>query len=83
MSQLGEALRGQERYAEAEPLIVAGYEGLMARSAAINDPYESWLAVPAMRVVRLYEVWGKPDHAARWRSRVGLVDLPVDVFAQR
>ena len=35
MSLLGGALLGQGRYAEAEPLIVAGYEGMKAREAKI------------------------------------------------
>jgi hypothetical protein len=81
-SQLGGALLGQERYAEAEPLIVAGYEGLRARSAAIPGSAGPWLAAAAMRVVRLYEESGRPEHAARWRARLGLADLPADVFAR-
>jgi hypothetical protein len=33
-------------------------------------------------VVRLYEVWGKPDQSAAWKARLGLADLPDDVFAR-
>src|SRR5262249_25438709 len=33
MSLLGGAVLGQGRYAEAEPLVVAGYEGMKARAA--------------------------------------------------
>ena len=35
MSQLGGALLGQGRYAEAEPLVIEGYEGMKARAAKI------------------------------------------------
>ncbi len=35
MSMLGEALLGQGRFAEAEPLIVGGYEGMNALKAQI------------------------------------------------
>jgi tetratricopeptide (TPR) repeat protein len=81
IDQLGGALLGQGKYAEAEPLILAGYEGLKARSAAIPASAGPWLSAAAIRVVRLYEAWGRSEHAARWRSRVGLADLPADVFA--
>jgi hypothetical protein len=33
-------------------------------------------------VVRLYEVWDKPEQAAAWKTRLGLADLPDDVFAR-
>ena len=34
-----------------------------------------------MRVIRLYEAWGRPDKAAEWKVKLGLADLPADVFA--
>ena len=33
-------------------------------------------------VVRLYEGWGQPEKAAAWKARLGLTDLPADVFAR-
>jgi hypothetical protein len=33
-------------------------------------------------VVRLYEAWHQPDRAAAWKARLGLTDLPADVFAR-
>jgi tetratricopeptide (TPR) repeat protein len=81
MNLLGWALLGQGRCADAEPLIVAGYEGMEARSAKIPASDRVWLTAAAMRVVRLYEAWGKPTQAARWRSKLGLAELPADVFA--
>ena len=38
MSLLGTALAGRKQYAEAEPLLIGGYEGLKAREAAIPPP---------------------------------------------
>ena len=81
-SLLGGALLSQEKYAEAEPLILAGYEGLKARQAKIPPPARPRLAEAAQRVVRLYDAWGKPDRAAAWKARFGLTDLPADVFAR-
>src|SRR5262249_7226671 len=82
MSLLGGALLGQGRYAEAEPLVVPGYEGMKAREAGIPTRVRRNLAEAAVRVVRLYEAWGKAEQAAAWKDRLGLSDLPADVFAR-
>jgi hypothetical protein len=81
MSQLGGALLGQGRCAEAEPLVVPGYEGLKARANRIPAQGKHRLAEAAERVVRLYEAWDQPAKAAEWQARLGLADLPTDVFA--
>jgi eukaryotic-like serine/threonine-protein kinase len=80
-SMLGGSLLGQGRYAEAEPLVVPGYEGMKAHEAKIHASAKSQLAEAAVRVVRLYEGWGKRGQAATWKARLGLSDLPADVFA--
>ena len=82
MSLLGGALLGQGRYAEAEPLIVAGYEGVKAREDRIAVPDRYRIHEAAERVVRLYEAWRRPAQATEWKHRLGLGDLPVDVFAR-
>jgi tetratricopeptide (TPR) repeat protein len=82
MSMLGGALLGQRRYAEAEPLVVPGYEGMKAREGRIPPPSRRYLAEAALQVVRLYERWGKTEQAAAWKDRLGLADLPADVFAR-
>ena len=80
-SDLGGSLLGQGRLAESEPLVIGGYEGLEARRSRI--PCAVQVAPPggAIRVVRLYESWGKTDMAVAWKSRLRMLDLPVDVFA--
>jgi hypothetical protein len=80
-SQLGGSLLGQKKFVESEPLIVAGYEGLKAREAKISTPGKPLLPEAAQRVVQLYEAWGKPEQAAAWKEKLGLADLPADVFA--
>ena len=81
MSLLGESLLGQGRYAEAEPVVVAGYEGMKAREARIPVPKRSRLLEAAERVVHLYEAWNKPEQAESWKAKLGLPDLPANVFA--
>jgi tetratricopeptide (TPR) repeat protein/tRNA A-37 threonylcarbamoyl transferase component Bud32 len=81
-SMLGAALSGQGLHAAAEPLIVSGYEGVKRLEWAIPpDLRPSRLTDAAVRVVRLYEAWGKRAELDAWKTRLGLFDLPADVFA--
>jgi hypothetical protein len=81
MSQLGEALIGQGKLAEAEPLVVAGYEGMKARKSAIPPVGRPRLSEAAERLIRLYDRSSKPARAAQWKAKLGLGDLPEKVFA--
>ncbi len=72
-SLLGEALSGQQKYAEAEPLLTAGYEGMKQREATIPPEAKSRLPLALERLVRLYEAWDKPDEAAKWRQELKAV----------
>jgi tetratricopeptide (TPR) repeat protein len=70
-SLLGVALLAQDKYAQAEPLLLEGYEGLAARKAQIPPILASHrVAEAGERVVRLYEAWGKSEQATRWRTKV-------------
>jgi hypothetical protein len=81
MSMLGGAMLGQSRHAEAEPLIVGGYEGMKGREPRITVALRWRLPEAAGRIARLYEAWDRPDQASAWKARLGLRDLPADVFA--
>ena len=81
MSLLGGSLSGQGKYAEAEPLILAGYEGMTARQSRITAPDRFRLREAALRVVSLYLSWGQSQKASAWKAKVGMRDLPADVFA--
>ncbi|MBV9154647.1 MAG: tetratricopeptide repeat protein [Acidobacteriaceae bacterium] len=68
-SLLGASLAGQRRYAEADPLLVDGYEGVLARNERIavenryhRDRAREWL-------IQFYTASGKPDKAAEWRRK--------------
>src|SRR5262249_52661687 len=82
MSLLGGSLLGRGRYAEAEPLIAQGYEGMKAREARMPAAGKSRMSEAAERVVRLYEALGKREEATAWKAKLGLTDLPAEVFAQ-
>ncbi len=72
ISLLGGSLAGQAKYAEAEPLLRQGYEGLVQRQASL-PPY---LNAPRRvtesleRLVQLYDAWGKPSQAAEWKKKL-------------
>ena len=69
-SLLGASLAGQKKYAEAEPLLLEGYQGMRARKDRIAVP--DWYHLDRARggIVQLYEQWGKPEKAAEWRQNV-------------
>jgi serine/threonine protein kinase len=81
MSRLGGALLGELKYADSEPFIVGGYDGMKSRERRIPALLQPRLLEAAVRVVQLYEGWGKPAEAAAWKAKLGMPDLPAGVFA--
>jgi hypothetical protein len=65
--QVGASLVGQERYAEAEPLLKAGYQGMLDRVPRTPRHQRESLQVATSRLARLYAEMGRPDEAAKWR----------------
>jgi hypothetical protein len=65
---LGESLAGQRKFAEAEPLIVEGFKGMLARKERIAVPDQYHLDRAREWLVRLYAAWGKPAKVAEWRG---------------
>ena len=64
-SLLGGSLVQQGKFAEAEPLVLTGYELL---TKAAESPPER-LEEAHGRVVELYEKWGKKKQAEEWRKK--------------
>jgi serine/threonine protein kinase/tetratricopeptide (TPR) repeat protein len=83
MSLLGGALLSQGRYADAEHMLVNGYQGLRARGRQLPPGNKPGLREAGERVVALYEAWGKPGLAAAWRAELSeaSTELPANVFA--
>jgi tetratricopeptide (TPR) repeat protein len=61
---LAEALRGQGHFAEAESLLLAGYE----RFKTPNSVTKNWLGHALRALVRLYDAEGRPDEAAKYQA---------------
>jgi hypothetical protein len=69
-SVVGAALLGRQEYAEAEPFLVAGYDGMAQRQAKIPPNAKVRLTDALDRLVHLYDAWGKPEEAAKWRKEL-------------
>jgi len=68
-SMLGGALAGQKKYADAESLLLTGYEGLEQREAKIPTSLRTVRLTEALqRLIDLYTAWEKPDEADEWRK---------------
>jgi eukaryotic-like serine/threonine-protein kinase len=68
-SLLGASLSGRKKYAEAEPLLLEGYDGMLARKDLID--VLDWYHLDRARewIVQLYQSWGKPQKAAEWKKK--------------
>ena len=69
-SLLGASLAGQKKYAQAEPLLLEGYSGMLARKDRIDVPEWYYLDRAREWLVQLYQDWGKPEKAAEWRKKL-------------
>jgi eukaryotic-like serine/threonine-protein kinase len=68
-SLLGASLAGEKKYDEAEPLLLEGYQGMLARKDHIDVPYRYHLHLAHQWLVELYQAWGKPAKVAEWRNK--------------
>ena len=65
-SALGASLTLLDRHEEAEPLLVEGYETL----ATQRGTHDRFTQQAHQRLLDLYEAWGRPDEADRYRVGV-------------
>jgi tetratricopeptide (TPR) repeat protein len=78
-SLLGASLVGQTQFAEAEPLLLSGYDGLLRAVVDERPTTNAGSRLVTSRffpqdagawIVRLYEEWGKPEQAAEWKKKL-------------
>jgi tetratricopeptide (TPR) repeat protein/predicted Ser/Thr protein kinase len=79
-SILGASLAGQTKYAQAEPLLFSGYEGMLRLESTIPAAGRIKLKQAGKRIIQLYQDWGKPEKAAEWRQKLR-VSRPQDTIA--
>jgi eukaryotic-like serine/threonine-protein kinase len=63
-------LLGQQKYAEAERLLVDGYVGLKQRAGQLPPGAKPYLPEAGDRLVQFYDAWGEPDQAEDWRKKL-------------
>jgi serine/threonine protein kinase len=73
-SRLGGSLLSQKKFADAEPLLVSGYNGLQERLRDIPVKRRMRVRQALERLVQLYDGWGKKDQATVWREKLTKFD---------
>jgi tetratricopeptide (TPR) repeat protein len=68
-SGLGGVLLAQESYVDAEPLLISGYEGMVARREQHVAATRIRIGETLERLEKLYTAWGRPEEAAVWRAK--------------
>ena len=69
-SMLGGSLLGQTRYAEAEPLLLSGYQGLKRLEDKIPAGSKKAVKETVARLVKLYEETGRSQQTAEWKQKL-------------
>jgi tetratricopeptide (TPR) repeat protein len=69
-SLLGAALLDQQRYADAAPHLLHGYEGMKQREARLPANEKRRLTEAGERIVRFYQVTQQPEKARAWREQL-------------
>jgi serine/threonine protein kinase/tetratricopeptide (TPR) repeat protein len=67
-SVLGGALLGQKKFAEAEPLLLKGYEGMKQRQKSIPPQANTRIPEALDRLIDLYTATNRPDEVKKWRA---------------
>jgi len=67
-SLLGEALLGQKKYADAETLLLTGYEGMKQREKTIPPLGKDRPPKALNRLVELYTAMNKPEEVKKWQA---------------
>ena len=70
VSVLGDVLCSQAKYADAEPLLLQGYEGMKEHEAFLIGPWRRRLAETGEWLVHYYEVTQQPEKARMWREKL-------------
>jgi eukaryotic-like serine/threonine-protein kinase len=72
-SQLGGALLNQKKYGEAEPLLLAGYEGLKQQEKTIPAASKKHYTEALQRIIQLYTETNKPDEVKKWEAEKDII----------
>jgi serine/threonine-protein kinase len=77
-SYLGASLSGQQKYDEAEPLLLSGYQGMIAQLQQIDSLNQRAPEIALERLIQLYKWWDKPDEAQKWKIQLDFATSSQD-----
>jgi hypothetical protein len=70
LTEIGKLLLDAKEYAEAEPLLMQGYEGMKRCEARLPLEDPRHVTETLEPLVQLYDAWDRPDQAAKWRKEL-------------
>jgi serine/threonine protein kinase/Flp pilus assembly protein TadD len=73
-STLGGALLGQQKYKEAEPFLLACYEGLRSQTNSLAETRQRILEDVLRCTVQLYDATGQSRELAQWKQKLAELD---------
>ncbi len=76
---LGASLAGQNRYIEAQPVLLSGYAGMMRRDAKVPAGSQFKLKDAGAWIVRFYESSNHKEAAREWRQTLQIARFPSGV----
>ena len=82
-SLLGRSLAGQQKYEEAEPLLLSGYQGMKQREDKIPAAGKFRVTEALDGLIQLYDDWGKPEEAQKWREKLEQSPVADKAAAER
>jgi serine/threonine protein kinase len=75
-SRLGEALIGQGKLADAEPLVIGGYQGMKQHQQKIPTEARRCIVEAVDRLILLYTKLGQSEEIKKWQAEKELIKLP-------
>jgi serine/threonine protein kinase/Tfp pilus assembly protein PilF len=71
---LGAARAGQKRFADAEPLLLEGYRGMIERRATMPEFHLPRIGESVLRIIKFYRDVDRPDEVAKWQATFDRLD---------
>ena len=60
----------QKKYAEAEPLLLSGYNSMKEHEGKMPAAEKPFFKYPIQDLIQLYHATGKPEQEAKWKREL-------------
>lgn len=75
-SMLGAALLGQQKFADAEPLLLTACQSMSQPNLSFPEK-TTQLPKAIQRLIQLYEAWDKKEESEKWRRQLEAIQVPT------